>query len=196
MINRISQICNFIKTKFASEKGEIGDSLIIIIAIGLGAVLMFVFPLMSLSERTDDISQLAVQTATDDFVDEVRTTGKLTLASYEKYLQTVSATGNSFEPEIVVYQLDENPGSKTYQAEMTKIGENVYYAKYTSQVIDELNKTGKMRLKEGDRISVKVKNTNQTIAQLLRNFFYQVAGDSTADIAASKAAIVTVNGSN
>ena len=34
-----------------------GDSLITIIAIFLAAILMFVFPLMSLSERTDDISQ-------------------------------------------------------------------------------------------------------------------------------------------
>ena len=56
-----------------------GDSLITIIAIFLAAILMFVFPLMSLSERTDDISQLAVQTATTEFVDNIRTTGKITL---------------------------------------------------------------------------------------------------------------------
>ena len=37
-----------------------GDSLITIIAIFLAAILMFLFPLMSLSERTDDISELAV----------------------------------------------------------------------------------------------------------------------------------------
>lgn len=54
-----------------------GDSLITIIAIFLAAILMFVFPLMSLSERTDDISELAVQTATNEFVDNIRTTGKL-----------------------------------------------------------------------------------------------------------------------
>lgn len=53
-----------------------GDSLITIIAIFLAAILMFVFPLMSLSERTDDISELAVQTATNEFVDNIRTTGK------------------------------------------------------------------------------------------------------------------------
>ena len=54
-----------------------GDSLITIIAIFLAAILMFVFPLMSLSERTDDISQLAVATATNEFVDKIRTTGKI-----------------------------------------------------------------------------------------------------------------------
>ena len=56
-----------------------GDSLITVIAIFLAAILMFVFPLMSLAERTDDISQLAVQTATTDLVDKMRTTGKITL---------------------------------------------------------------------------------------------------------------------
>ena len=173
-----------------------GDSLITIIAIFLAAILMFVFPLMSLSERTDDISQLAVQTATNEFVDNIRTTGKITYTDYEKYLETINSTGNSFEVEIKVQQLDENPGVKVTQAEMTKIGENVYYNKYTSQIEEELNKNGKMKLKEGDMVSVTVKNTNQTIAQLLRNFFYQVAGDDSHQIAASHGWVVTVNASN
>ena len=38
-----------------------GDSLMTIIAILLAAVLMFVFPLMSMSDRSDDISQLSVK---------------------------------------------------------------------------------------------------------------------------------------
>lgn len=196
MKNSIGTLITKAKSKIVSEKGELGDSVITIVAIFLGAVLMFVFPLMSLSERTDDMSQLAVQNATDEFVDKVRTTGKITLDEYERYLQTITATGNSFEAEITVYQLDENPGVKVTQAEMTKIGENVYYNKYTSQVEEELNRTGRMKLKEGDRIAVTVNNTNKTIAQLLRNFFYQVTGNDSHQIAAQKSAIVTVNGSN
>ena len=145
MKNSIGTLITKAKSKIVSEKGELGDSVITIVAIFLGAVLMFVFPLMSLSERTDDMSQLAVQNATDEFVDKVRTTGKITLDEYERYLQTITATGNSFEAEIIVYQLDENPGVKVTQAEMTKIGENVYYNKYTSQVEEELNKTGRMK---------------------------------------------------
>ena len=54
-----------------------GDSLITIIAIFLAAILMFIFPLMSVSERNDDIAQLSVQTATAEFVDNVRTKGKI-----------------------------------------------------------------------------------------------------------------------
>ena len=173
-----------------------GDSLITIVAIGLAAILMFVFPLMSLSERTDDISQLAVSTATSEFVDEVRTTGELTLDDYEQYMQTITSTGNSFEIEMQIQELDENPGVKVTQAEMTKIGENVYYNKYTTQIEEELNKNGRIKLKEGDMFTVTVKNTNQTIPQLLRNFFYQIAGDESYQIAAKHGGVVTVNGSN
>ena len=36
------------------------DTLITIIAIALAAVLMFVFPLMTMSDRTDDVAQLTV----------------------------------------------------------------------------------------------------------------------------------------
>ena len=55
-----------------------GDSLITVVAIFLAAILMFIFPLMTLAERTDDISSLSVQTSTTEFVDSVRTTGKMT----------------------------------------------------------------------------------------------------------------------
>lgn len=89
-----------------------GDSIITIIAIFLAAILMFIFPLMALSERSDDISQLSVQTATAEFVDDIRATGKLTLEKYEKYLSTLTATGNSFDVEMQIQKLDENPGVK------------------------------------------------------------------------------------
>lgn len=172
-----------------------GDSLITIVAIFLAAVLMFIFPLMAMSERTDDVSQLAVQTATTDFIDDIRKTGKLTLDDYEKYLQTIASTGNSFDVDVEIQILDENPGVKTTQAEMTKIGENLYYNLYTSQVLEKLEKDGRITLKEGDMVSATVRNTNRTIAQILKNFFYQIAGNDTYQIAAQNAGIVSVNGS-
>ena len=157
-----------------------GDSLITIVAIFLAAILMFVFPLMAMSERTDDVAQLAVQTATTDFVDNIRTTGKLTSDDYDKYVQTITSTGNSFDVDI---------------AEMTKIGENLYYNLYTSQVEEKLNNNGRITLKEGDMVSVTVRNTNQTISQILKNFFYQLSGNDTYQITAQNAGIVNVNGS-
>ena len=175
-----------------------GDSFVTIIAIFLAAMLMFVFPLMSVSEKSDNISQITVQTATTDFVDKVRTTGELTLDDYDKYIQTITSTGNAFDVELMVQIMDENIGVKTTQAETTKIGENIYYNLYTSQLESVLkdNKKHKITLKEGDRVSVTVKNTNTTIAQTLRNFFYRIAGNDTYQIAVQYAGIVTVNGKN
>ena len=126
-----------------------GDSFVTIIAIFLAAMLMFVFPLMSVSEKSDNISQLTVQTATTDFVDKVRTTGELTLDDYDKYIQTITSTGNAFDVELMVQIMDENIGVKTTQAETTKIGENIYYNLYTSQLESVLkdNKKHKITLK-------------------------------------------------
>ena len=172
------------------------DTLGIIIAIGLVAILMFVFPLMATAERTDDISQLAVQTETTKFVDKVRTTGQLTLEDYDKFYSTiVDETSDSFDIEMTPQILDENPGVKTTQAEITKIGENFYYTEYTTQVLEELNENNKKVFKEGVIFAVTVRNTNKTIAQLLKNFFYRISGDDTYQIAAQHSGIVTVNGS-
>ena len=172
-----------------------GDSLITIIAIILAAILMFVFPLMSMSDRSDDISQLTVKTATTEFVDNVRTTGRLSMDNYAAFEQEISATGNSYDIEMEVKVLDENPGKKTTQANSTKIGENVYYSMYTSQILDTLDTNNKISLKEGDMFSTSVKNTNTTISQQLKNFFYTVAGNDTYTIAAQHGGYVTANGS-
>ena len=175
-----------------------GDTLITVVAIILAAILMFVFPLMTMSDRTDDVSQLAVETATTEFVDDVRTTGRLSMDKYSSFVDTISATGNTYDVEMEAQILDENPGKKTTQAEPNKIGENVYYTMYTSQIMDAINPTnGQTRtlaLKEGDIFSVNVRNTNTTLSQQLKNFFYSVTGNDTYTIAAEHAGIVTANG--
>lgn len=173
-----------------------GDSTITIIAIFLAAVLMFVFPLMAMSDRSDDVSQLSVQTLTTEFVDNVRTTGKLTEANYSKYVEQLAATGNSYDVELEAQILDENPGKKVTQTETTKIGENVYYNLYTSQILEHLDSKNTMSFKEGDVFSASAKNTNATISQQLKNAFYRVTGNDTYQISAKHAGIVTANGSN
>lgn len=170
------------------------DTLITVIAIALAAVLMFVFPLMTMSDRTDDVSQLAVETITTDFVDEVRTTGKITPDKYNKFIENIGSTGNTYNVEMQVQVLDENPGKKTLALQSDKIGENAYYSVYTSQIEEVLNNNKNYNLKEGDMFSVSVKNTNQTLAQQLKNFFYTVVGNDTYTIAASHGGMVTATG--
>lgn len=171
------------------------DTFITIIAIFLAAILMFIFPLMTLADRNDDVTQLTVQTATTEFVDEIRRTGKLTQDDYNSFNSTIASTGNAYDVEIEFKILDENPSKKTSQSNnVTVIGENVYYSVYTTQIEDKLATNTEYLLKEGDIVSVNVKNRSETLAQTLRNVYYKVTGNNTYTIAASSAGTVTVNG--
>ena len=170
------------------------DSLITVIAIMLTAVLLLVLPVMTMADRADDISKTDVETMTSNFVNEIRTIGKLTSEKYNKFVEELTSTGNTYDIEMEFKILDENPGKKSTQSAKDKIGENVYYSVYTSQIEDILNSNKNYNLKEGDLFSVNVKNTNQTLAQQLKNFFYTVVGNDTYTIAASHGGMVTATG--
>lgn len=111
------------------------DTLMIIIAIFLVAILMFIFPLMAVSERNDDIAQSVVQTATSAFVDSVSTKGKIEPSEYEALEQKLAATGNTYEIELEVQHLDENPGKKQATTSGDLIGENVRYSTFTTEIL-------------------------------------------------------------
>ena len=150
-----------------------GDSATTIIAIFLAAILMFVFPLMTMADKTDDTVKLTVQTATTDFTNKVRTTGYLSQEDYDNFILTLSSTNNSYDAEIVVQKIDENPAKKAGGATV-QIGDNVYYTMYTTQVLESLPL-----------------NTNNTIATQLRNFMYKVTGNESKAITAQSSGIVT-----
>lgn len=170
-----------------------GDTLMTVTAIFLAVILMFLFPMLSVSERTDDISQLAVQTAVSNFVDDSRAIGRITVSNYEKLVNSLNATGNSYDIEIEVKVLDENVGKKTAWTNGSVIGENVYYSVYTSQILDTLVGTNPSDylMKEGDILSCTVKNTNQTISQTLRSVFYSISSNNSYQVGAQHSGIVT-----
>ena len=151
-----------------------GDSAMVVVAIFLAAILMFVFPLMTMADKKDDVSTLTVQTATTEFTDTIRTTGKLTQEKYDNFTQTLASTGNTYNVDIKVQVLDENHDKKESSATQ-KIGDNIYYVIYTTQVLDAISK-GDLVLKEGDIISVGVEITNPTLSDTLKNFVYRVSG--------------------
>ena len=168
-----------------------GDTLITVVAIVLAATLMFVYPLMTMSNRADDVSQLSVQSLTTQFVDDVRTTGKITSDKYNKFVENIHSTGNTYDVEIEVKVRDENPGKKTTQANSKKIGEDVYYSIYTTQIENTLKNNNAYNLKEGDIVSVSVKNTNTTMSQQLSG---GTSTGLTGTIAGEASGIVTANG--
>ena len=174
-----------------------GDSLITVVVIGLAAILMFVFPLATISEMNDNEVLAMVQSYTTEFVNKIRTKGKITRDDYNAYVQKLHATGNSYEIEMETKILDENPGKKTTTASQDMIGENVYYSEYTTVIEDKLlDPDGDQTyyLKKGDYITVTVKNTNITMGTQLKNFFYKLVGKDTYTIGATVSTLVTNTG--
>ena len=168
-----------------------GDSLITIVAIFLAAILMFVFPLAAISEMNDQETLALVQSYTTEFVNKIRSKGKITLEDYEAYMQQLYATGNSYAVEFDVQIADTNPGKKT---ENQYVGDTTYYGIYTTQITNKLyTEGGEYHLKEGDHVGVSVKNTNTTISQMIKNVLYSVTGDASYVIAAqASGAVVSI----
>lgn len=166
------------------------DTLITVVAIVLVAGLLFVVPLITMADNFDSTSQTQVEAIVSDFVGEIKTTRKITQEKYDKFLQNLEATGYAFETEVEVEVLDDNPGKKTSQTARDKIGENVYYTEYTSQIEQKLETEGVYNLKEGDTVTVKVRNTDLTLAQQMKNFMYKVVGNDKYTIVADQSGLV------
>ena len=169
-----------------------GDSLITIVAIFLAAILMFVFPLAAISEMNDQETLTLVQSYTTEFVNQIRSKGKITKDDYETYIQQLYSTGNSYAVDFELQIADSNPGKKT---ENQYVGDTTYYGIYTSQVMENLNGFGgTYLLKEGDHVSVSIRNTNTTISQMIKNVLYSVTGDASYVISAQASAAVVAIG--
>ena len=166
------------------------DTLITVVAIVLAATLIFVVPVMTMADRFDTTSKAEVEALLTDFVEDIRTTGKITQEKYDKFQENLAATGYTFGTDMEVKVKDENPGKKTLQTAKDKIGENVYYSAYTTQILDELDSKGHKDLKTGDIVLVKVRNTNTTLSQQMKQFMYKIVGNDDASVVASKAGMV------
>mgnify|MGYP004550531795 CR=1 FL=1 len=179
------------------------DTTMDIIGILLGSILLFLTPLFLIADRADDISQLVVQTATAEFINEVIRDGAITSDCYQRFTSDLTSSGNTFDIDLEVKILDKTTAKVITDENPEKTGNNSYYSLYTSQVEEKLgqpsnqenNRQGKFILKQGDQVSVTVRNSSKTLSQTLRSFYYNVTGDDTHIIVAASAGTVSINGS-
>ena len=171
-------------------------------ALCVAGVLLFGVPLVTLTNRIDNVTQENSKWLVEEFVTEVTNTGKLTRSNYEEFVNKLDATGKTYDIEMEIWHIDENPGKKTSQVQYTKIGENGYWVEATTQILPQIgirvtnNDTNintnnkEMLLKEGDKIYVKVKYENgNTAGSSLMG--YSSAGEYATE---SSSGMVTVNG--
>lgn len=174
-----------------------------IIGIFIAAIIMFIVPLILISDRADDIAQLTAQTATINFVDNVIKSGKITNNDYEDFRSLLATTGNVYDVDMELKILDTN-SSKQYTLSLSngESGKNTYYSIFTTTIEEKLAKTydtsledmGAIILKEGDVFSVTVKNDSLTLSQSLKNVYYKLRGENLNIIAATASETVAING--
>ncbi|MGN1012745.1 MAG: hypothetical protein ACI4ON_02810 [Clostridia bacterium] len=157
------------------------DTLSMIVAVIFIVILLVILPLYNYFERQDDMSyNLALKTVTM-FVDEVTQNGYIDQNMYDKFIQRLGTTGNSYDIQIEaqkkILTIDPNnvspdDGKETYIEQYKS-----YYNKdifndetgKTSNIIDKDNslKNDIFFLDVGDKFYVTVKNTNTTMASAL-----------------------------
>jgi len=171
------------------------ETTVSIIGIVIGAILMLIVPLILIADRSDDIAQLLVQTATAEFVDDIVKTGRITNDRYQRFISEITTSRNTYDVDMEIKILDENTA---------KMGlNNTYYSIFTSQIediigtsedINQNNVDGKIILKQGDIISVTVKNNSKTLSQSLKSFYYNIKGADVQIIAATASGTVAITG--
>lgn len=171
------------------------ETTISVVGIIVAAVLMFLVPLVLISDRSDDIAQLLAQTATSEFVDDVIKTGKITDERYQQFISEITTSKNTYDINMELRILDKNTA---------KAGSNnTYYSIFTSQIEDIIgvsgnntnnNRDGKILLKQGDIISVTVRNSSKTLSQSLKSFYYGTNGSDIQIITATATGTVAING--
>lgn len=154
------------------------DAFSMIIAVILLVILIIILPLYNHFERQDDMSyNVALKTVTM-FVDEVAQNGYLDQNMYDKFIQRLASTGNSYDIEveaqkkIMTIDPDAEDGEETYVEQYKSYYNKDIFNDQTGQTSTVISKDNTLKnnaffFDVGDRFNVKIKNTNTTMASAL-----------------------------
>ena len=156
------------------------DALSMILAVILLVILIIILPLYNYFERQDDMSYNTALKTVTMFVDEVAQNGYLDQNMYDKFMQRLGATGNSYEIQVEAQKriITNDPDNTLNQDDPKYIEQyKSYYNKdifndetgSTSTIISKDNslKNGAFFFDVGDKFYVRIKNTNTTMASAL-----------------------------
>lgn len=169
--------------KFSCNKGS---AAVVVVVIFLAAIVMFVFPLMTMSNKKDEVVLLEAQKIVTEYVNKWRTTGIITQEDYDNLYLSLGATGRAYKVDFIVKVKDANQAQKHAS---TQTGDNVYYALYTTQVEENLPLT----LKEGDIVTLTAETTDKSIGEQLRNWVYKATGNDNPSVVQESGMVTTTS---
>ena len=167
------------------------DIAITIIVIIIAAILLFVFPLMATAENKNEVDLAYVQSAVTDFVNANASRGVITLESVDALKQKLATTANTYDVNMEINRKTDDVGKKNTWQTGANLGEGAFFTLQSTQIIEELEKTGQFKLNIGDTLTVKIENSSKTLASSLKSAILGVTQSSKSEITASASALVT-----
>ncbi|BCN30246.1 hypothetical protein [Anaeromicropila herbilytica] len=149
------------------------DSFSKIVAIIISILLLFVAPLMYLTQKQDMISQVYVSNETASLVDSIRNTGYLSSEMYTAFLRKISATNVSYQISIVHAHKLVEPLFDDVTASYTDEYVSYYENTYDEDIRKALEENGEYSFSKGDYITIKVVNQSETLGTKLQKMIYR-----------------------
>lgn len=154
------------------------------VSIIILVICLFLIPLMQVSTQMDNITQSNVTHIVVNFVENVEKQGRITQNMYDKFLEDLGNTGNTYDIEMLHSHTIVNPTFDVNGSISTTTYEDNYY---TNDILSTLyggnadntmtvetgKVTGEYRMYKGDYFTITVKNKNITTATRFRNFLYR-----------------------
>ena len=138
-----------------------------VICIILAVILMFLFPLLYLSQKQDGINQLYVTEQTVEFTNEIKNHGYITENMYARFEKKLRATGNVYSIQITHSHTVFNP---LFDEDTEEFLDDYYTYQeciYTEDILNAIYSEKAYYLRQGDYISIEVVNANKTFASSL-----------------------------
>jgi len=151
-----------------------------ILAFLIGAILLFLVPLLNMMERQDDIAYNIVLAECNRFVDICRDTGFITPNMYTDFVDRINSTGNTYEIRMShikrsVYPVYRQSGSTMVfsgEYEVIRVNkgeEEILKTLFPQNSVSALDESRRYKMSMGDLFFVEVQNKGKTMAVAIRD---------------------------
>ena len=158
------------------------DAFSLVLAVIFLVILIIILPLYNFFERQDDMSYNIVLKSVTMFVDEVSENGYIDQNMYNRFIERLATTGNTYDIEIeaqkrVITKDPDNPNETYIEQYKSYYNKDIFNdgTTQTSNIVQRDNSlvNGVFFFDVGDKINVRVKNTNITMSSALLGMLTQ-----------------------
>ena len=146
------------------------------VGITIFIVVLFMFPMMYHAQKYDTVVQSYVTGVTNDFVEEVRSSGTLTQDMYSNFVADLNKSGNLYNIEMSYVTESVMPSytNSTINNVNTDLVRKVQIEDTTEDIMTDLFETTshEFKMTKGNYFSVKVYNKNKTMFTRLQQILY------------------------